>query len=113
MTDNVRAFITVLGVTVIGDVTSENETELKMSSALFLAAQPNQQTQTITPSFSPVTVFSKDDPLKGSDVTLQKGNIVLEHNLNDKIKEMYSQVTGKVAVVSANAIQQLDNFKKR
>jgi hypothetical protein len=113
MTDNIRAFVTTLGVTIIGEVVHRDEKEIRLNAALFMAVGKHPQTQEPIPQFAPCAALTDTDPLKGLDIPLQRHNIVFEHGVNSLVIEIYKQITGKISIASAGAIQQLDSVKKR
>lgn len=118
MTNKIKAYVTTLGETVIGEVVSEDKETVELNSALFLRTQQHPQADIVpglpgvAPQFSPLAAFAAGEILKGTDIILQKQNVVFEHVVHDSILAIYSNIVGKVAIASAGAIKKLDSIIK-
>jgi hypothetical protein len=99
----VKAFLTVLGATVIAYVEGDTPEAYKLENALFLSVQPGPNGQ-ISLNLGPISVFAPGEIQKGMTLDLLKDKVVIVHDVREEVKQQYSQVVGRIAVVGAGTI---------
>lgn len=114
----IKAFVTVLGSTIIAEVFSETATAYELNGALGLnmnPIDPQDISKGLAPSFMPVAFFTKSAIKDGLNFTLFKDHVVIAYEVEDEVVKLYSQITGKVKIeiATSNVISMLDANKKK
>lgn len=116
MTTEIKAFLTVLGATIIGNVTSETDSFYDLENALFLNARQDTNSGSIAIDFAPISVFADGDASKGVDFTLFKNHVVMPHAVKPEIEKSFNEITGVIQLASSGdlaAVKSLsDKIKK-
>lgn len=115
MTDNVKAFITLLGNPIVATVKEETSEHYVLEGAVQLIANQDPNTKKVVLDYAPISFpFAAGDPNKGLDFTLDKRQVIIAHDIEEVYKNRYMQLLGKVKIeiAPAAAIVQLDSIRK-
>ena len=111
MNNNIKAYLTTLGATIIAREIKETDTHYILENALFLN-QTNDGKGNVTVGFNPITIFESADFTKGMSCELRKTAVLLVHNLRDDLVKNYSQAVGAITIESASALVGLQQGRK-
>src|ERR1700752_328744 len=104
--NNIKGFLTSLGVTIIAKIKSESSEAYELENALFL--QTNEQRDAtgqpkLGINFAPISFFVNDNVDKGISCMLRKINIVLEHEIKQDLQKFYKNITSTIQIAPANS----------
>jgi hypothetical protein len=109
----VKAFITVLGQTIVGKLVGTAGGNYELEGALFFGPQQDPDTGKVGMGYTPIALVAPGNPSDGLKFTLQKSHVVIPHDLSEQAIEAYNRVTGQIQVAPASAIVQLDDARKK
>jgi|SRR6185312_11468297 len=119
MTNEKKAFLTVLGMEIVANVVEEFDTYYKLEKALGIAISKDANGRITNIGFGPITGTARGVDADGVDFNLQKAHVVLAHTPNDDVINAHTQVTSKIQIATAGSvpaasaiIDAADKFKK-
>lgn len=110
MNDNIKAYLTTLGATILAFQVGETDEYYSLENALFLN-QTNDGKGNVTVGFNPITIFESSDFTKGMTCTLNKTSVMLVHGIREDLAKNYSQAVSKITIENASALIGLGNKK--
>lgn len=113
MTNPVKAFLTVLGATIIASVKLETADLYDLEGAFFFQIVAGQQPNAPVIQFTSIHPGHRGDPTKGLDMILQTIHVVAAFEVNDELEKAYLQQVSHIALAGAGTIAQLDMSKSR
>ena len=109
----VKAFITVLGQTIVGRLVNDFHDHYTLEGALFFGPQQDPETGKVGMGYTPIAVAAPGNPSDGLTFKLRKTHVVIPHDLSSDAIEAYNRVTGRIQVAPPSAIAQLDDVRKK
>lgn len=103
MTHPVKAFMTILGYSVIAQIANENAKKYDLEDALFFQT-PTDSAGNVGLQFVPMSLAGKGDFKKGMDVEIYKEHVVFSFDVNDQIEQAYRQQVSKITIASAGSL---------
>jgi hypothetical protein len=110
---NLKAYITVIGQTIIAEEKDQTGTHYRLEGAFFFGPQQDPETGKVGMGYTPISPVAPGNPVDGLKFSLQKAHVLVTHAVSDAAAEAYNRVTGKIQVAPASAIVELDTNRKK
>lgn len=112
MNENIKAYLTTLGATILAVQVGETDEYYSLKNALFLN-QTNDGKGNVTVGFNPITIFESADFTKGMNCNLNKTAVMLVHGIRDDLAKNYSQAVSIITIENASSLVGLTGGKKK